>query len=68
MYVRIDIVGACVQFKISECSKITGQRLDAVKGLIIYWQIQTINQIDRSSVASSDSEQRLNGWILLRDQ
>lgn len=38
---------------------ITGQRLDAVVGIIIYWQIQTINQTDRSSdMEQKQKEQR----------
>lgn len=62
--VCIDRVGVCVSIKISESSKITGQRLDAVEGISIYWQIETINQTDRSS----DREQKLNGRILLLDR
>lgn len=63
VYACIDRVGVCLSIKISESSKITGQRSDAVEGIIIYWQIQTINQADRSS----DREQKLKGRILLLD-
>lgn len=39
------------------------KRLHALKGLIIYWQIQAINQIDglACSLASSDRERRPRG-------
>ena len=52
-------VHACVSIKICESYKLTGQRSGAIKGIIIYWQVQAISQIDRLPLVCSDSEQRL---------